>query len=193
MQRLPHDVRESIESYIHEKDRKSRLLGKLLLQEGLQILQVSPSWMYQIKKTVLNRPVISAPIDFNISHSGRLVVCVVSNECKVGIDVEQYQKLNLLPYRSCCTHSEWTALTLSPDPWKSFIELWTIKESVSKAEGLGLQMPFNRIRVENGIVVSDKNNKWYTKKILLDTAYACTLAHHVPQINLKISKSQFQQ
>lgn len=184
---LPIELKKSIEAQVFETDRKARLLGKILLREGLKKLRMAPSRLYDIRKSNFNRPVIASRIDFNISHSGNLVVCVISNESKVGLDVEQFRKLNLEPYRSCCTHSEWSRLTSSSDPCRSFIKLWTIKESITKAEGLGLHMSLSSLNSELGSICTSSGNTWHVKHIFLDAAYACTLSHGAPQIHLDIT------
>lgn len=184
---LPVQLKKSIETQIFEKDKKARLLGKILLREGLKKLGMAPSRLHEIRESKFNRPVITRCIDFNISHSGNLVACVISNESKVGLDVEQFRKLDLEPYRSCCTQSEWSRLRSSSDPCRSFIKMWTIKESISKAEGLGLHTPLSSLNSELASICTSSGNTWHVKHIFLDAAYACTLSHDATQIHLHIA------
>jgi 4'-phosphopantetheinyl transferase len=183
---LPFRLKKSIEVHVFERDRKVRLLGKILLREGLKKLMMAPSCLYKIKESNFNRPTITDYIDFNISHSASLVACVISNESRVGLDVEQFRKFDLDPYRSCCMHNEWTRLSSSSDPCRSFIQMWTIKESISKAEGLGLHMPMNSLNSELSSICTKRGNNWHVKNVFLDEGYACALSHGAPQIHLDI-------
>lgn len=90
---------------------------------------------------------------FNISHSGDLVVCAV-DYLSVGIDVELIDKPHLEVAKRFFTRDEYRDL-ISKEGFErvsDFYRLWTLKESYIKAVGRGLSIPLNSfsIQVKNG-------------------------------------------
>jgi 4'-phosphopantetheinyl transferase len=181
---LPASVRTTVMEPFFEKDRKLRLMGKLLLDRGLALLGVH--YPLHIKKGSFNRPWINRLMDFNISHSGSMAVCVVSNETRVGVDIEQYRNLDIQTYHQYLTPKELDKLSSSEHPENAFIKMWTIKESVAKAEGGGLQLPFNTLCTQRQNIQTKHGSTWLLKHILLDTGHACTLSHKNAFIHLSI-------
>lgn len=92
---------------------------------------------------------------FNLSHSGqRVLLAVTGPQGLVGVDVEQRRHLpDWEQIAAACFHPlEVAALAAlqarSPDAaGQAFIEVWTRKEAIVKALGLGLSMPLNGFRV----------------------------------------------
>lgn len=87
-------------------------------------------------------------IHFNISHSGKYVVCTVA-PFELGIDVERIRKVNLNIAERFFSPSEISDLMSKPDDSKMqyFITLWTIKESYLKAIGRGLTQHLNSFTI----------------------------------------------
>lgn len=78
---------------------------------------------------------------FNVSHSGRFIVCTVSNvEC--GVDVECINHPHDLMNIAGLFFSlpEQNAIMMSADPSEAFCRLWTIRESYVKMRGTGFSM-----------------------------------------------------
>lgn len=121
------------------KDYKQRLasaVGYLLLIEGLrteyEIFSLPDYGYNEFGKPYL---VQYPSIHFNISHSGSMVACVISNS-EIGIDLEMIKphKESLIKY--CLSSSEYQSLTANFD--EEFIVLWTKKESYLKCLGTGI-------------------------------------------------------
>ncbi|MBR2591145.1 MAG: 4'-phosphopantetheinyl transferase superfamily protein [Clostridia bacterium] len=74
---------------------------------------------------------------FNLSHSGDIALLATS-ACMVGADVEKCTRENLPLAKKVFTtrEREW----MEQDPVVRFTRLWTLKESVMKALGKGLQL-----------------------------------------------------
>lgn len=74
---------------------------------------------------------------FNLSHSGDIAILATS-ACTVGADVEKCTQENLPLAKKVFTarEREW----MEQDPVARFTRLWTLKESVMKALGKGLQL-----------------------------------------------------
>src|SRR6188768_3424611 len=85
---IPLRELEKIRSYRRWEDAHASLLGKLLLIHGLR------SWglegdISKLSYSSYNRPHLHDAIDFNITHAGKLIVCVMANDLCVGADVEE--------------------------------------------------------------------------------------------------------
>lgn len=92
---------------------------------------------------------------FNLSHSGSQVLLAVTGpQGMVGVDVEERRCVpEWEQIAARCFHPLEAAglaalQACSPGAaWQAFIEVWTRKEAVVKALGLGLSMPLNAFRV----------------------------------------------
>lgn len=78
-------------------------------------------------------------IHFNLSHSGTLAVCAVSDH-PVGIDVEQLREFPDLVADRCFTAEECLWMEKQTDRSRAAFRLWTRKESYMKLSGEGLHM-----------------------------------------------------
>lgn len=92
-------------------------------------------------------------LHFNLSHSGSLVACALSDR-PVGVDVQQLVA-DLRPslVRYIMSDQEIAALdALHSDNAKSllFTQLWTLKESYVKATGHGLSHEFPSFKISDG-------------------------------------------
>jgi 4'-phosphopantetheinyl transferase len=137
-----------------ERESAGKPPGKLLARYALsELLKVPPdslAFTYGERGKPLLRDF--PDIHFNISHSGKLVVCAVSS-APVGIDVEAVpstergfmkiagrffagEELSYIQARS--SQSERAA---------AFAEIWTKKEAYIKRDGRGLALPLNSFNV----------------------------------------------
>jgi 4'-phosphopantetheinyl transferase len=88
--------------------------------------------------------VLGTDIEVSVSHSGQLVAVAISEAGPVGVDIEQLRRLDYRAVgRRVFTDRE---LDATRDP-SAFFALWTRKESVLKAAGVGLHMPMTQVLV----------------------------------------------
>lgn len=84
-------------------------------------------------------------INFSLSHSGDYVACIIS-DFPCGVDIEKhsdkrdYEKVA----KRICTDKEFQSIHCSDD----FYSLWTLKECVLKAVGLGLSLDMRKVEFE---------------------------------------------
>ena len=92
-----------------------------------------------------------APISFNVSHSRRHGLIAVAPEGRVGVDVEER-----VPHRNLAeliaavfgpNEQRELAGAHGPDRLHLFFSLWTMKEALSKAHGMGLSLDVSRFEV----------------------------------------------
>ena len=69
------------------------------------------------------KPYIIGTNQFNISHSGNLIVCAFS-ESKIGIDIEKIRNVNIENFRSYFSDDEYTDIANSSAINKLFFQYW---------------------------------------------------------------------
>ena len=90
---------------------------------------------------------------FNVSHSGLLMACAVSQK-PVGVDIEPMREIPLM-LAIASKHfavGEYKRLVTLPAVYRTrgFFECWTRKEALIKATGLGLSQGLDRFEVTFG-------------------------------------------
>ena len=94
------------------------------------------------------RPYIrDAGFDFNLSHSGRFLLCAVSDR-RVGADVQVHGPVRESVLRRCYGEEERTAFAASADPVRTFYDIWTQKEAYAKYDGAGLRLLLSPVDAE---------------------------------------------
>ncbi|AEV94444.1 4'-phosphopantetheinyl transferase family protein [Pediococcus claussenii] len=94
-----------------------------------------------------HRPYISeqSHYSFNISHTENTVVVVVGMD-EVGVDIESWDReINLNNPRKVFSPAE---LNYANDDSRIILKLWTVKEAVLKAAGVGLRVSPNQVLVD---------------------------------------------
>lgn len=79
---------------------------------------------------------------FNISHSGKRVICALSDsEC--GVDIEKIEapaQIDMIASKFFSIY-ERNAVMLSANPVEAFTRLWTLREAYVKMRGKGFDIP----------------------------------------------------
>lgn len=143
----------SIEARFHfAADRYRYLLTRTLVRSVLsRYAPLHPSgWRFAANP--FGRPCLQTPIgkecqglDFNLSHTGGLIVLAIARNIDIGVDVEQIGCTEVLDVDLFLSPVEATAWNALPPNQRTerFFELWTLKESYIKARGVGLQIPLD--------------------------------------------------
>lgn len=108
---------------------------------------------------------------FNISHSGKWVVCIWGNQ-SVGIDIEKIVPIEIDSILNNFSKQEQIEFTsrVNQERIKYFYDLWTLKESYLKCIGTGLSKKLDSftIRIDNNgnIILYDSKiiTKYYFKQ-----------------------------
>jgi 4'-phosphopantetheinyl transferase len=92
---------------------------------------------------------------FNVSHSGALLVCALTEAAPVGVDVELVQPkpdLAAIAKRFFSTAEAQRLLAAPPESVTgAFFEIWTRKEAFLKATGIGLSRDLHSFTVSSGL------------------------------------------
>jgi 4'-phosphopantetheinyl transferase len=91
---------------------------------------------------------LEKPLFFNLSHTQGCVVCVVSRDVEVGVDVENISHEH--PFEALAqryfaeAEAEHVASVSVSEKARVFYTYWTLKEAYLKACGMGLTMPLRK-------------------------------------------------
>jgi 4'-phosphopantetheinyl transferase len=184
--RLPFEIAAKVQRYRRWQDAYGCLFGKLLLMEALKAAG-RPADLGLLQYTNYGRPYLQDAPDFNISHSGHRVVCIVAKKGRVGIDLEEIKDLNIEDFKDQFSPEEWKAINDAAGPLQAFYHYWTAKECLSKADGRGLNLPLASLKIEDGMSVRLDGRRWNLHVLSHFTNYACHVATEDPveQMSLK--------
>ena len=157
----------------NETVRRERFFSALLLSHAYKTLFFKD--IGDVERDAYGRPQLkSGEIDFNISHSENLSAVIISDEGRVGIDVEKItdrvserliEKTERSSFEVSCGECVMPILLKAEggkiisvplvlsEQKSSFFEKWTLREALSKADGRGLSF-INRIKNEEFLLIS---------------------------------------
>lgn len=147
--KVSHRRIERSEKYKYDIDKKRSvaveyLLNEMLVENGYEIqTPVDITYDEHGKPHLLGEDGADT-IYFSLSHSGDYVACMISDR-PCGIDIEkhkdrEYEKIA----RRICTDLELYGIETS----QKFFDLWTAKESILKAYGLGLALDMRSFEIK---------------------------------------------
>ena len=181
------DFQQKIKKYRRWQDAQLSLMGRVLLFNGIEEIKKADLRDKEIKYTKFSKPYFEEDsVNFNISHSGEIVICAFCNEYEIGVDIEVITDMKINDFKFQMTESEWKRISLSKNKNNAFFDYWTQKEAVMKAYGQGLSMPLKSFEIfENTTNIKDE--KFYLKEIEIDEYYKCyvSLNAHIDNVVLK--------
>jgi 4'-phosphopantetheinyl transferase len=153
---LAADERVRLRRFHFERDRKMFLLARGLLRWLIGgYVDITPKEV-EFSYTEYGKPFLTATegktdLEFNLSHSGEIVLVAVTRSTPVGVDVEQIRPISDMDqiaarFFSASERQDLDSLSGS-ERVDAFYRCWTRKESVIKAYGEGLSMPLDSFRV----------------------------------------------
>lgn len=173
---IPLIMQTSILKYRDEEDRLRGLSGKMLLKKLLIEMGYSKSVLCQVRPDQYNRPYLNEEVDFNIAHSGEYVICTISRDTKVGVDIEQVKMIDIDSFDMIFNNEERVKLKNSNNPINDFYSIWSQKEAITKADGRGLGVSLHNIEI-NGLNAKLENEEWLLKEIEIDLNYKSHIAY----------------
>lgn len=172
----PVTIQKATRRYFKTGDQYRFLAGRLLLKHLFNTF-------FSIKdRDLLNkiqlgengRPFIPGDVDFNISHSGNIVICAAATD-KIGIDVEWIRPIDINEFNETLSEHQRRLISQSPDPLRMFYRTWAAKESVIKLTGDGVKMPLNEIHLDF-TTANFHDRIFFLYEVNIDPHYACFLA-----------------
>ncbi|WP_426668318.1 4'-phosphopantetheinyl transferase family protein [Mucilaginibacter sp. McL0603] len=171
---LPEKLRQQALRKRQWIDRQLSIAGKLLLIHLLEKFK-SDFTLSHLKYNTYHRPYFNAEFDFNIAHSGNMVICCGTDTGQIGIDIEQIKEIDLDDYLNYFTKNEWDKIDHYPKRFNGFYNFWTRKEAVLKAIGSGFHTPLSSVDVSNESVVYD-DIIYHIQSLEIDPNYKCHIA-----------------
>jgi len=172
---IPNQFAIRIRNFKKWQDAHTCLFGKLLLLKGVSDFNIKKS-LHDIKYNKYGRPYFDhGLIDFNISHSGSSVVCAVSDEGIIGVDIEEIHPIEIAGLYNQFRPEEWAIIMSSNDKYSQFYTYWTQKEAAIKADGRGLNIPLTNVLIDKNIVYIEENT-YQLHELHLTSRTKCYLA-----------------
>lgn len=190
LNQLPIAFQEKNKKFVRWQDRHANLYGKLLLIKALDENGYNKTSLNDLEYTDYKRPYFKGDFDFNISHSGQYVVCAFSKKTTIGIDIEKISVVDFHDFDRTMTSLQWQDIHSALEPYRSFFNYWTMKESIIKADGRGLSIPLKSIS-ENNNIVSYKETKWYLNRFKIDDNYAACLVTNSEKVKISLNYIYF--
>jgi len=148
---LAIDERHRVERFVREADRRRALLARAMARTVLAgCVGADPKdlrFTYNAYGKPALAPEFGEGVHFNVSHSGAMVVCAVSREGEIGVDIEDRRRTVEFCElaRNFFSAEEAAAVERAPEHLvrRRFYEIWTLKEAFVKARGRGLSIPLD--------------------------------------------------
>ena len=190
MEQLPIALQLNAMKYKLWHDQQRFIIGKLLLIKGLELFNMSSKSLNDIQYNEFGRSYLKSDIDFNISHSGEYVVLAIGKKIKLGIDIEKIISIDFSNFENTMCKKEWDLIYKSNNPFYTFFRLWTIKESVIKADSKGLSISLQDIKIYKKKAIC-ASKTWFLNRINIDQQYMTHLSSNVETQNISIEFVEF--
>jgi 4'-phosphopantetheinyl transferase len=188
---LSADELSRMRRYRFEKDRMMFLFARTLLRQLLgAYLRLNPEQV-EFHYTNFGKPYLASTdqrqqFEFNLSHSGEIVLIAVTPDAPIGVDVEKIHDLPNLDLIAARFFSYGEQLDLNKlsgqEKVSAFYHCWTRKESVIKACGEGLSLPLDSFQVSllPGEQIQVKHSPdlrpWFLHNVIINPGYAAAVA-----------------
>ena len=207
--------KEELKKYqkiFYKEDRIQYLVSHVMLRRVLsEYIDLHPK-LWQYDSNSYGKPFISYKhkiinLQFNLSHTRRLIALIITQKENCGIDIELIRPLNDYFNIARLVFSQNERITMSKinnnDVLKNyFFSLWTLKEAYIKARGIGLSLDLKKISFSFGKNKSinlfieselhDHSDSWQIDLFPVNPDHMCGVClHTMEKDKLKIIKNSF--
>lgn len=151
---LTDDERTQMSRLYFARHRHQYLITRALIRATLSTYFAVDPADWRFGKNGYGKPEIihpdkTWPVCFNLSHCEGLVLCGITRDYDIGVDVEDTQRTRASAYEgisSFFSATESADLAQLPVEQQNlrFFDYWTLKESYIKARGMGLAIPLSK-------------------------------------------------
>lgn len=138
--------------YRFDHDRERYIIGHGLLRELLgSYLNEDPAEVRMVRGEFGKPYIVGHPLHFNLSDTKDAVLIAIGRDHEIGADVETMNRT--VDHRAVSEHyftpEEIDDIMATHDQKRRFLELWTRKEAVLKASGVGIMDDLRVLRVDS--------------------------------------------
>lgn len=138
---LPPERQKRLFRYRKTSDRARCLGAGLLIRHLLHLHHPDGAHAaFRVKTDENGKPFIPDGPHFNVTHAGRFVAAAVSESGQIGIDLEEITAFCAAIAQKCFQPQELEWLSGRRNMDQAFFTLWTGKEALMKATGLGFRL-----------------------------------------------------
>ena len=195
---LTPDELQQEQRFRFERERLQHVVARALVRTALSHYTGGDPGAWRFAPNAFGKPFLAGPspppLEFNLSHTPGLVVCLVALSREVGVDAEDLTRTvdYLALGRRFFAAAEVAALeTLPPQEHPAaFFRFWTFKEAYVKACGLGLSVPLGDFaftlaadrppRISFAERVGDDPDRWQFAELRLAERYQVAMAVRRP-------------
>lgn len=147
---MSREKQARVDRFRFVNDKKRAVAGEMLARKAISEWCNVPENSMVFEQTETGKPYAKdLPVEFNISHSGDMVVCAVDDKL-IGIDIEKIRPIDLKVAKHICTDEELIYLfgctpadqnfiyTSDCEILTRFFKIWTAKEACCKQKGVGI-------------------------------------------------------
>jgi 4'-phosphopantetheinyl transferase len=153
---LPADMQNKIVAYKSWKERQARIIGKHMLIKLLKDFDLDLT-LADMLYSPANKPYFNTNFHFSTAHSADMIICA-ADIAPIGIDIEFIASIELQDYRQYLTDKEWLYIQNTKDKINAFYEIWTKKEALLKALGIGLDLELNTLDVSTNKAIHNNQS-----------------------------------
>jgi 4'-phosphopantetheinyl transferase len=137
--------------YRFEKNQRESLATRALVRTALSHYRAGAPEAWRFRENEHGKPFLDPDcgLQFNVSNSVGMVVCLVAEGAEVGVDVESHARSSNIMTVVERVFSEAERAQLDKLDYAAKLDrvlsLWTLKEAYIKARGMGLALPLDKI------------------------------------------------
>ena len=184
---LSQDEREKANRFHLEPDRRRAVIGRGYLRLLIGEIVKSPADQLRFAYNEFGKPGLihdqAGSLQFNVSHSGELIMIAIAVGREVGIDVEKIRTgfdVEELAGRFFSDRERGTLASLDAHAkTEAFFRLWTRKEAYLKARGTGLSAPLDQFDLsfpEPAQPYPGEAQEWTLCSLSVSAGYVAALA-----------------
>ncbi|MBN1759952.1 MAG: 4'-phosphopantetheinyl transferase superfamily protein [Chitinispirillaceae bacterium] len=140
------ECRQRAARFIRHEDRYRCVAGEVLARYAVSRFSGQRDASWRTGKNKFGKPyLLESPVHFNVSHSGKWVLCAVDHT-EIGVDVEVRRRTDPAVAERFFSTPErhmLAAVNVPEETRSLFFRLWVLKESYIKAIGRGLDCPLD--------------------------------------------------
>lgn len=159
---LTEDELKSQECFLRSKDRLRFIIGRIFAKEiSAKYLKTKPEKI-MIKKGKYSKPFVfydGGVLNYNLSHSGDIVLFAFAYNADVGIDVEEIKYIKDYKELYDIFNVREKMRILKSEDFRVFYRYWTAKEAYVKADGRGFGIDPKSFYISEDDILFDENDK----------------------------------